>query len=151
VVSQFRRALELEPHFAASHGCLSLAYMQQGRSADAVTEAHEAVKDSSRSPEPLAIRGIAYATHERHSDARGILDELVVGAAQSYTAPTFIAALPAHLGDVDRAFEWLKLAYDARSDWLPDVHVDPVFDGLRADVRLGRLLRRLRLGDAPPA
>jgi hypothetical protein len=46
---------------------------------------------------------------------------------------------------MDRAFEWLEKAFEARSWELPLLKVDPIFEPVRADRRFPPLLDRLGL------
>jgi hypothetical protein len=49
------------------------------------------------------------------------------------------------LGEKDRAFEWLRKAYEERSDHLLSIGVDPVYEPLRSDPRYIELLRGIGL------
>jgi serine/threonine-protein kinase len=51
----------------------------------------------------------------------------------------------AALGEKDQAFEWFEKAFQARSEELLFLKVDPKMDSLRSDARYANLLRRLKL------
>jgi len=57
----------------------------------------------------------------------------------------WIGLIHAVLGDKDGAFVWLEKAYQARSDNLLFLKVDPKYDNLRSDPRFSDLVRRLNL------
>ena len=56
-----------------------------------------------------------------------------------------VALVYVGLEDMDRAFEWLDKAFEARSWELPLLKVDPIFETLREDRRFPALLDRLGL------
>ena len=58
----------------------------------------------------------------------------------------WIGLIHAALGDKERAFVWLEKAYQARSDTLLFLKVDPKYDSLRSDPRFSELVKRLNLG-----
>ena len=45
----------------------------------------------------------------------------------------------------ERAFEWLEMAYEERSGWLPRLKIDPWFNRLHQDPRFADLLVRVEL------
>jgi hypothetical protein len=49
------------------------------------------------------------------------------------------------LGENDRVFEWLELAYNEQSTMLQFLKVYPDFDSVRGDPRFSDLLRRVGL------
>jgi hypothetical protein len=51
----------------------------------------------------------------------------------------------AAVGDLDRAFEALERAYQARSAGLIYLHLDPGYEPLRGDPRYRDLVRRIGL------
>ena len=51
------------------------------------------------------------------------------------------------LDDMDRAFEWLDKAIDARNWESPMIKANPIFDRIRSDPRFPALLRRIGLPD----
>ena len=54
-----------------------------------------------------------------------------------------LAIVYACLGDRDRAFQWLEVAYKQRDTFLPWLKVDPELDPLRGDPRFDDLVRRV--------
>lgn len=57
---------------------------------------------------------------------------------------------PSGSRDKEQAFSWLDKAYEERSGYLMEIHLDPMFDPLRSDPRFPALVRRLGLASAPP-
>jgi hypothetical protein len=58
------------------------------------------------------------------------------------------AALYAALGEKDKAFQWLEVAYRSRESFTPWLKL-PLFAPLRSDPRLQDLLRRMNLPTFP--
>jgi len=77
--------------------------------------------------------------------AREVLEELRSGggSAEGYVAEQNLARVYAGLGDTDRAFEQLEIAYSKREPWILALKVGPGFDTIREDPRFVDLLRRI--------
>jgi len=71
--------------------------------------------------------------------------QLAGSAHEGYLNPGEIALIYAQLGEKDRAFQWLKTAYEEGSIWSAFLKSEPVLDGLRSDPRFARLLREVGL------
>jgi predicted nucleic acid-binding protein len=89
--------------------------------------------------------GHALAMVGQQDEARRVLDELMRMSRERFVSPYFIAEIYRGLGEIDRTFEWLEKAYEARSDWLVWLGVEPALDGLRSDPRFTDLMRRVGL------
>ena len=62
-------------------------------------------------------------------------------------SPFQMALVYVGLDDMDRAFEWLDKAVDARNWETPMIKANPIFERLRSDPRFPALLRRIGLPD----
>lgn len=56
-----------------------------------------------------------------------------------------MAAAFGHLGNLDRAFDWLARAVENDHWMLELLHLDPAFDPLRQDPRFARVLQQISL------
>ncbi|MFN2566009.1 MAG: protein kinase [Gemmatimonadaceae bacterium] len=148
-IAQCRKALEFDPNFSRAHYNLGLVYEQKSMFGEAIAEFQRAVALSGNTPTPLylAALGHAYARSGRRDDASKVLRELGELSKRRYVPPYHTAVVYVGLGETDRMFEWLKKAYDERSEWLVYLHVEPVFDSLRSNPRFADLVRRI--GIAP--
>lgn len=162
-INQCRWVLETEPTFVTAHFRIGLAYEQLGRYGEAV-EAFKSVialsTDNTKAEAMAAFKGGAdaraslahtYALSGHCEEARSILRELEAQAARAYIPPHDLAMVYSALGETDKAFEWLKVAYQERFSLLILLELDPRFDNLRADPRFTTLLSRIVEGRCRPA
>jgi serine/threonine-protein kinase len=146
-----RRTLELGPDYAPAHRGLGITLLLQGRFAEAITEAREAVRLSNNDPYHAAILGYLYAKGGQPEEAQRILDELAVRSKLTYVAPTQFALVHEGLVERDRVFEWLERAYQERDAWMLYTLTDPLLAPLRSDPRFADLVRRVGLPSPPVA
>lgn len=67
-------------------------------------------------------------------------------AVERYVRPEFLTGAYGELGDLDRAFEKLEEALEARSAGLVYLHIDHAYDSLHDDPRFGSIVNRVGLG-----
>jgi hypothetical protein len=87
----------------------------------------------------------ALAALDRREEADEILARLEAESRQQYVRAEYLAMGHAAVGDLDRAFDALERAYQARSAGLIYLHLDPGYEPLRGDPRYGDLVRRIGL------
>jgi hypothetical protein len=92
-------------------------------------------------------RRYAYAVAGKRAEAQKVLDQLNELAKQRYVPQPYVAAAYAHLGEKDKAFQWLEKASEERGlGYILSINVvQPGFDPLRSDPRFADLLRRMNL------
>ncbi len=146
---QFRKALELDPNFFIARASLGVTYYSQSRLEDSIRELQRAVESSDRNQWPLAWLGVVYAGSGNWRRAGETVTELEQRRHKEYISALHIAEIYAHLGQKDKAFEWLEKAYEERSsllyllEWLPSLPVDK----LRGEPTFEDLLRRIGVRD----
>ena len=143
-IAQYRKTLELYPDNFGLHRALGLIFSQQGRNQEAINEMRQALALSSHYTN-RAWAAYVYARAGQRVEALKILRELEAQAKRERVSPAYIARIHIGLGEKDRAFEWLRTAYEERSDHLLNIGVDPVYDPLRSDPRFTELLRGIGL------
>jgi serine/threonine-protein kinase len=111
----------------------------------AIAEFNEAQRLDPESWAPAAFIAHAHAAWGKRGEAQRGLDELKRIAQQKHVDPYNIGVIHAALGEKDQAFEWFEKAFQARSEELLFLKVDPKMDSLRSDARYADLLRRLKL------
>jgi hypothetical protein len=83
----------------------------------------------------------------KRTEAAKMLEEISRRAASDYISPVSIAYICTALGDKDRAFENLDRAIFDRDPNILGLKTNPIFDGLRSDVRYRALLTKMQLQD----
>ncbi len=144
-IAQIQKSLEMDPTFVVSHWYLGFCYERKGMEQEALSEVQEAVRLSGGDPLYLAALGRVQATFGRTAEAEATLALLDEMGSTRYVSSYYVAAIPAALGDRDRAFARLEKAVEERSHGLTFLLVDPGVDPLRSDPRFDDLLRRVGL------
>jgi tetratricopeptide (TPR) repeat protein len=142
-IDQSRKTIELNADFALAHNQLGVAYLANGRRAEAIAELQRAVRLSGASPTCTANLARAFAESGKTGEARQLLEELMTRSHSGYSNATEIATIYAALGDRAAALRWLDRAYAERFN--PSVLLRPGFDSLRGDRRFEDLERRVGL------
>jgi hypothetical protein len=94
--------------------------------------------------ESSAIKRAAAATnHEAYWKSR--LEQEIDDAKREPPYPFDMAEIYAQLGEKDKAFAWLEIAYEQRTYLMMYLNVAPNLDPLRSDPRFADLLRRVGL------
>jgi len=92
------------------------------------------------------VAGFVYARAGDTAKAYAAAREL---ASRPYVPPEGMATIYAGLGNADSAIFWLQKAVDTRAVGVLFLHVDPMFDTLRADQRFVRIVRDVGLKSPP--
>jgi hypothetical protein len=87
----------------------------------------------------------ALAALDRKEEAQEILSRLEAESKQHYVRSEYLAMGHAAMGDLDRAFDSLERAYQARSAGIIYLHLDPGYEPLRGDPRYTELVNRIGL------
>jgi serine/threonine-protein kinase len=146
-IVELQKIIALDPQFPPAHHMLGLAYEQNRMFSDAIAEFEKAWQ-LDKAPYILGPLGHAYAVAGRRAEAQKILDELQHKARRENAPNTpalSIAQLYVGLGDKDKTFEWLEIGIQRKDEEMPQLGVDPRFDGLRSEPRFMDLLRRMNL------
>ena len=139
-----QKALELDPQLPVAHNWLGLLRERQGRLDEAVAAWEDGARLSNRLTLITGALGYGYGRLGQVDKAREILEELRSGsgAAEGYVSELNLARVYAGMGDADRAFELLEIAYSKREPWILALKIGPGFDTIRGDPRFADLLRR---------
>jgi tetratricopeptide (TPR) repeat protein len=137
--------LDLTPGFGAAHILLGRVYVAQGMLDRAVGELERAHALMGPRADVMTPHAYVLARSGRHSEARAMLERLRDISQPRDIAPIRVAFLHIGLGEIDRAFEWLDKAVDARDWQLALLNVEPAFDTLRSDQRFAALVERVGL------
>ena len=138
-----RKMAELQPSASSSHRWQVLVAVQRGDGETALREAQLEPDDRIRSFE------LALAQYIRgdHKAADAALADLIANSRDSLAYQ--IAQVYAVRHEVDKAFEWLQIAFDNHDGGMPSLLVDPVLRGLRDDARYKNLVVKVGLPTTP--
>ncbi len=140
-LEEYRQMLALDPN-AAVHGYMALAYQEKGMFDEAFQETLK-MRAPKWSAEQMEELRQAYASSGYTGLVTTEIKLLKERSNGQYESAAELARLCAMIGQKDEAFEWLSKAYEARSDALNWLKVDPRYDNLRSDPRFSDLLKRV--------
>ena len=145
-IEECRKALEIDPNYPLGHFWMGVALTQKSMHEQAITALEKArgLVGLGRVPFTTSALAHAYAASGRRNDAEMLLQGLTASHQQNFVDPYHLAVVHAALGEPDRVFDLLELAYRDQSIWLTCwLKVDPRLDPVRSDSRLPDLLRRI--------
>ena len=145
-LAQARRLLELDSIFQGHVGRAELAraYLWLGRCAESL--AAQEGRPGLAVAVWVGLLGYTYARCGRRAQALAELDRLGAEVRQGrFVSHLALAIIHTGLGDNERALAELDSAYVERAWGMFALRVDPTFDGLRADPRFVRLLKKVGL------
>jgi serine/threonine-protein kinase len=142
-IEECRKALEIDPNYPLGHFWMGVALTQKSMHEQAMTTLEKA-RGFVDIPFAAAALAHAYAASGRRNDAETLLQELTTSHEQNFVDPYHLAVVHAALGEPDRVFDLLELAYQDQSIWLTCwLKGDPRLDPVRSDPRFSDLLRRI--------
>ncbi|MEP6715986.1 MAG: protein kinase, partial [Terriglobia bacterium] len=144
-IAQFRKVLEISPHYYLAHAMMGTVYSQMGNFEDALACCADARKADADSKFIDSIEAMTLAFAGRRDEARAMLDAISRRSLNDYISPVSIAYICTGLGDWDQAFEHLDRAVADRDPNILGLSSNPIFDGLRSDGRYSALLRKMQL------
>lgn len=145
VSAHSRAMIELDPaspwgHWLFAAGCRGLNLTDE-----AIAANRRAVELSGGWHFMLGWLGLMLGVAGRNREAQDVLGQLEGMARSQYVPPSSFAWVHLGLRDVDRAFEWLDRAVEARDQFMMPIKTYAFFDPVRNDPRFVALLRKMRL------
>ncbi len=134
-----RKVAELQPSAASSHRWQVLVAVHRGDGEIALREAQLEPDDNFR---PFELALAQYVRGDRVA-ADAALADLVANGRDNLAYQ--IAEVYAVRHEIDKAFEWLQIAFDNHDGGTLSLLVDPLLRGLRDDPRYKNLLAKLGL------
>jgi len=132
-----RKMAELQPSASSSHRWQVLVAVQRGDGETALREAQLEPNDGIRSFE-LALA--QYVRGDRKASDAAVAD-LIANSRNSLAYQ--IAEIYALRSEIDKAFEWLQIAFDNHDGGMPSLLVDPLLRSLRDDSRYQGLVAKM--------
>jgi TolB-like protein/Flp pilus assembly protein TadD len=145
VIEGSKTALEMEPNLVVAYFNLGRAYSQKKMHQKAIAEVKKARELSRESPAMTMQLGYAYAMAGEKAEAVKMIDFLARLSRKAYVPSFYAGAIYTGLRDKERAFHWLRRAYDERCDYMIHLPKEPAADPLRSDPRFNTLVPRPRV------
>jgi serine/threonine protein kinase/tetratricopeptide (TPR) repeat protein len=144
-IAQGEKTLETQDDFQRAFVVIGSAYLAQGDAQSALDwyQRGQGLEGAVRAYDAMIVR--ALAALGRHDEAAAILARLDEESRHQYVRAEYLAMGFAAMGDVEKAFDALERAYQARSGGLIYLHLDPGYEPLHADPRFGELVRKIGL------
>jgi TolB-like protein/Flp pilus assembly protein TadD len=136
-------AIEASPRHFLPRLRLGLVRIQQKLFPEAIRQLETASRLAERSTETQAALAMALAASGDRAGAMRIARALENARGRKYVLPYNIAKIYAAANDRVRAFDWLETACEGGNPDLIELNSEPVFDCLRTDAHLTRLMRRI--------
>ena len=136
--------IELDPNFPQGHLQRAYALIEFGRGAEAVVEAELAMN---LMPESALLKfnlACAFASANRHQDARKVFNEMKADAKKCHVKPMFLGYAAVAVGEIDEAFTYFNQAADEFDPWLVWFGTDLKLEPIRKDKRYLALMRRTK-------
>ncbi len=138
-----QRTLELDQTYSRAYLDMGNAYLAQGQPEKALAAYRQGqiIEGSVISFNASTARALAAMGNE--DEVRRTLEELEELSHNRYTRSEVIAAGYAAIGEMDAAYEWLEVAFDAKSAGLIYLAVDPAYAPLWEDARFGPFAEKI--------
>src|SRR5438876_1579843 len=144
-LAQARRLLELDSMNFQARGEPARLYLQLGRCDEALAAIKQAPEQAGVAPFG-GLSGWINARCGHPAEALAVLNRFRAQAREGrYVSHFSLAMIHAGLGDTEQTFAHLDTAYVEGTWAMFTLRVEPAFDGLRADPRFGRLLKKVGL------
>jgi tetratricopeptide (TPR) repeat protein len=140
-IEQGLHTTELFPTFMPGHAYLGLAYLEAGKPREAIA----ALQESQKLQDITVIFTWLIRAHLAAGDtaeAARLIATLEKRGRREYLPSYYMAALHAHSGQLDRAFDEMNRALDERTGAMVWLAVDPGLDPMRKDPRFAKLIAR---------
>ena len=144
-ITEFQKAIELNPKFPAAHLSLAVAYNRTGQFAKSFAEVQKAEQLGGDPTRVLEILGSTQALSGDMKAAQETVDKLRAGAFSGRISPYSVALIYTAMGRKTDALDWLEKGYREKETWMPWIKVLVEWDSLRSEPRFADLLKRLKL------
>lgn len=143
-IEQSLKTLELDKNFLAVYYILHVCYVEKGMR----EEAYEAFRQLLFIDETLSTYveefDDVYKTSGYEASMKWAFENMD-WPSYDYNYPFYLAMAYARMNNKDKAFEELEKAYEAHSQYITSIGVEPALDTLRSDPRFDELLKKVGL------
>ncbi|HUK79550.1 MAG TPA: adenylate/guanylate cyclase domain-containing protein [Nitrososphaerales archaeon] len=143
-IQQCKKVIEIDPTFEVVYLTLINNYTALGRFKEAEAALDEYSKLASATDAKLA-RAAILACEGKAGEARMLLEELEALVSDGSVSAYQLACCRFRLGDNDRGFELMELAYSRYDRYVLIMGIEPEFDRVRTDPRYLSMLQKIGL------
>jgi tetratricopeptide (TPR) repeat protein len=147
-ITEFRKALQLDPALSRGHFQLGLALTEMKRIEEGIDELRTAVRLSQKNLRFHAGLGWALALAGRDAEARQILADLKTRSEREYVSSVAVAMVHIGLKETEPALQFLEQAYEQRDFELVLLRKSAAFQPLKSQPRFRELMRKIGLPEA---
>jgi tetratricopeptide (TPR) repeat protein len=141
-IEQGKKTIELYPESVGAYDWLAYAYEKRGLSDQAIATYLKAKELRGASPKELS----AFRTASQKDGVHGIWQKELENSERNRAANAcWLTKIYAHLGDRDRALEFLRQSSQEHCSGPHTTIADPIFDDFRQDARFKEVAARLGL------
>ncbi len=144
-IKKLQETAQMDPNFFRIYVYLGRAYVGKGVYDEALKAFQKAIELEAGGSEAEVMLGYCYAVSGRRPEATRILEKFKGLYEQNRASAYELAVIYAGLGGKSLALDWLEKAVAERSGSLMLLKVEPIFDGIRADVKFTELLKKVGL------
>ncbi len=136
-LAQLDRCLEVNPKNIPAHGVKTICLLKLERYDEVITYFDDKPTDIVILGEKTGSLGLAYVLKNDTTQAELYLNQLKEQAdgPNGFTADSYLFMMYAAMGDMDKAFEWVKNGIENKSSLLLLRYADPLVSSLKADPR----------------
>ncbi len=146
-INQLNNTLDLDPKFVWSHMYLAYNYVLKGMYDKAITYADNVISiwPTVHRTIPFGFMGWVYSKSGKPDKAQKLLEQLLTLNNKSSFDPYCIAVIYSGLNKKDKAFDWLRKAYEAHSGLMVylKIHSQYFFKSLSSEPQYGELLNKI--------
>jgi serine/threonine-protein kinase len=144
-IAQGHKTVELDDEFVRAYLFIGSGHLALGDAEAALSwyRRGQSLEKSVRAYDAMIVRPLALLG--RRDEAEAIMERLDEESKRQYVRAEILAMGFAALGELDRAFDSLERAFQARSAGLIYLHLDPGYEPLRGDPRFADLVKRIGL------
>jgi TolB-like protein/Tfp pilus assembly protein PilF len=142
-LDQARKTYDLDTSHVGARSWLGYTLNAKGLYAETLAMAEKTLQEPNFAMLPHAA--FAYAKTDQRDKAEQIITRFKIAEKTRAVPNYWIAVTYGALGEKDKAFAELEIAYRERDWFLPRMKVDPFMDPLRDDPRFEDLLKRIGL------
>ena len=143
-ITESYKLIRLDPTYFRAYEHLCFIYAQKGQLREGLVEGQKGLSIQ-RSVGLLSAMAYLYALSGQRAESQKFMTELEAFPRPRWVSPVVFARIHLGRGEPELAFRRLQEAYDAHSEFLATLTVDPVFDAIRADPRFTTLMRKVGL------